>query len=93
MDSLHQLISGVFSLICACALGYIVLSRRIREGLIVKIGLIVTTIALLASGMLSIQGTHDLTGLWNASLVMRIGLLIAVLGVVLRFNKHLKAKP
>ena len=93
MDALHQLISGVFSLICACALGYLVLNQRIHEGFIIKTGLITMVVSLLASGMLAVYGTHDLTGLWNAALVMRIGLLIAIAGVILRFNQHLKGKP
>lgn len=75
-----QTLSGITSLMCAALIGRIVLNPKVQEGLIIKLGLILMAIGLLASGVITLKGFDTLHGLWNASLMLRIGLLIALLG-------------
>ena len=87
-----QTLSGVTSLLCAVCIGLFVLSRRVNEGPVIKFGLILMTIGLLASGVITLKGFDTLHGLWNASLMLRIGLLVALLGYAWRASFQNKGK-
>ena len=85
-----QTLSGITSLLCAGLLGIIVLTSRIQEGPIIKLGLILMTMGLLASGLITLKGFDTMYGLWNASLMLRIGLLVALLGYRWKMNSKQK---
>lgn len=93
MDALVQLLSGAVSLLCAGALSFIVLSRRVHEGVVIKFGLTLMVMGLLASGLLTLKGFDSLSGLWNAALILRVGLLVVIAGYAWRINQANKGKP
>ena len=82
-----QFLSGTTSVICACLLSSLVLSRKVQEGLPIKLGLILMVVGLMASGLITLKGFDSLEGLWNAALLLRTGLLITVLGVIWKIRK------
>ena len=87
-----QFLSGTTSVACACLLSSLVLSTKIREGLPIKLGLIMMIVGLMASGLITLKGFDDLEGLWNAALLLRTGLLIVVLGVIWRIRTKMEVK-
>ena len=84
-----QTISGITSLICAALISVVVLSDEVQEGPVIKFGLILMIFGLLASGVITLKGFDTLYGLWNASLMTRCGLMLALLGHAwrLKFRK------
>lgn len=88
-----QLLSGASSIVCAGLIASIVLSRNISEGIVIKIGLVMTLLGLLASGVITLKGFDSMDGLWNAALLLRSGLLIVVLGSIWRIRKHKERHP
>lgn len=89
MDHLTQYVSGLASLFCAGALSFIVLTRRVKEGVVIKAGLVMMIGGLLATGVISIKGFDSARGLWNAALLLRVGLLVVILGYVRRVDKEM----
>ena len=87
-----QTLSGITSLLCALFIGLFVLNHRIDEGPVIKFGLILMTIGLLAGGVITLKGFDTLHGLWNASLMLRVGLLVALLGYSWRAGCKNKGK-
>lgn len=90
VDLLNQHLAGLTSFACAAALSFIVLTRRIKEGVIIKAGLILMIAALLASGCMSYDLTVSLRDIWNATMLLRVGLLMVLIGYVLRVNQEEK---
>lgn len=90
MDLLIQNLSGFTSLLCAAALSFIVLTRRVREGVVIKSGLVMMIGALLATGIMSIKGLDSARGFWNASMLLRVGMLLVILGYVRRVDAEMK---
>lgn len=90
MDLLIQHLSGVISLLCAGALSFIVLTKRVKEGVVIKLGLVMMIGALLATGIMSLKGFDSLRGLWNASILLRVGMLLTILGYMRRVDLEMK---
>ena len=88
MSDLFGYLAGVPSFLSAAILSAIVLTRHIREGLIVKAGLIMMIGALLATGCLSYEAQPALKGLWNSSLLLISGLVVVLLGLIWKFYIH-----
>ena len=86
MTETVQLLSGITSLVCAALISVVVLGRRVHEGPVIKFGLILMTVGLLGSGVISLKGFDTMQGLWNSSLLLRSGLLIALVGYAWRVN-------
>lgn len=81
-------VTAIISLVLAAALTYIVLTNKIDEGPIIKTGLVLAIGGLLATAALVFatidDGAARMFGLWNATLLARIGMLVAVVGFLAR---------
>ncbi len=75
-----QTLHAVASLMCAAMLAVVVLDPRIREGFTIKLGLVLMVVGLAASGFITLKGFDTDQGLWNASLLLRSGLLLVIGG-------------
>lgn len=77
----HNILNGFVSLIAASVLAYVVLSTRWDEGLLVKSGLIVMILSLLATAALTLMGgPPNWAALWNAGTALRCGIVTVVVG-------------
>lgn len=89
--SLSYYLNALSSLVAAVALTLFVLSPRVQEGLVVKLGLGLMTFGLAATSVLILL--HPETdaslweGLWNAGLLTRVGLVIVVAGYWLKTRR------
>lgn len=92
MSDIAQTLSGVTSLLCAALIGLVVLSHRVREGPVIKLGLILMVMGLLASGVIALKGFDTAHGMLNAGLLMRCGLLVALLGYSWRVDFQQREK-
>lgn len=79
-------LNGIVCLLAAVPLGIVMLSPRVVEGLICKIGLALLILGLLATAALTLLPVpHNFEeqmwiGLWNAGLLTRGGLLLICVG-------------
>lgn len=78
------IINGVFSVLAALSLSYVVLHPSIREGLILKAGLIVMILSLGASAAATVEMSMDAA--FNAGLALRIGIVIVCVGYALKYR-------
>ncbi len=84
MDEWMRNANGWASLACAAGLAYVVLSRKVDEGLVVKVGLVIMILGLLATAALTLGSAESWRGLWNAGFCTRAGLLVVIVGIALR---------
>lgn len=82
-----QLANGLVSLLAAALLSGLILNPRISEGVIVKVGLLGMTWGLIGTAYLTLSASQNWGTLWNAGLVLRIGLCIVCLGMWWRARK------
>ena len=83
MDLLH-LANAAACVVAALVLSLIVLHPHIKEGLIVKAGLIAMVIGLSATAALVFSGSMNWPGYWRAGFVLRAGLAVACVGVLIK---------
>ena len=93
MDTSIQMLTGWLSFVCVLAVSAVVLSAHIREGLVIKIGLIMMAIGLFSSGVITLKGFDSLNSLWHAAFLMRVGLLITSAGYGWHLLATRKTKP
>lgn len=79
-----QMISVLSSMFVVAVLVTVILRHDIKEGVVIKIGLIFVVMSLLASLFLSMQEHAPAQGWVNAGLSLRVGLAITCLGIVWR---------
>lgn len=79
-----QMISVLSSMFVVAVLAVVVLRQDIREGLVIKVGLIFVCMSLLANLFLSMQDHAPVQGWVNAGLALRVGLAITCAGIVWR---------
>ena len=82
-----QLANGLVSLLAAAMLAGLILNPRINEGLIVKVGLLGMMWGLIGTAYLTLSASDNWEAVWNAGLVLRIGLCIVCLGMWWRARK------
>ena len=82
-----QVANGLVSLLAAAMLAGLILNPRINEGLIVKIGLLGMMWGLIGTAYLTLSASNNWEAVWNAGLVLRIGLCIVCLGMWWRARK------
>lgn len=82
-----QIANGLVSLLAAAMLAGLILNPRINEGLIVKIGLLGMMWGLIGTAYLTLSASENWEAVWNAGLVLRIGLCIVCLGMWWRARK------
>lgn len=85
MDVLHYL-NGWAALACCIGFGYIAWTNKIKEGLIIKVGLSLVSIGSLVTALLILRDYETFRGLLNAGFVTRCGMLLVLVGVVLRIR-------
>lgn len=76
-----QLANGLVSLLAAAMLAGLILNPRINEGIVVKIGLLGMTWGLIGTAYLTLSASQNWEAVWNAGLVLRIGLCIVCAGM------------
>ncbi len=82
MDAFTSAANAFAALLLACICAWAILSPRVRDGVVIKLGLILmaigylVTVAQLADGM----DCSDLQGLARSELLTRVGLLIVAAG-------------
>ena len=84
-----QTLNGLSSFICAVILAGVVLSPRVKDGVIIKAGLIAMIGSFLITAMLSFENSRNWDAYAVANLINRGGLVVAGLGVWLRLHKFL----
>ena len=76
--------NGIASLGGVLVLGYIVLNERIKEGVVIKTGLVLMIFSLAATAVHALFNTGNWTALWAAGFTLRLGMLVVGLGFWLR---------
>lgn len=90
MESFHFL-NAFFSILGAGGLLYVVMSQRINEGIVIKLGLMLIISGLLVTASLILftpKYVNVWDGLWNAGLVTRIGICMCVYGYGYRVRER-----
>lgn len=87
MDETLYLVAGWLSLFAAAGLGYVVLTERIQEGVVIKAGLICMVLGLLATAALTLRGMDSWRGLFHAGIALRGGLCLVIAGYWLKRHK------
>ena len=82
-----QLANGLVSLLAAAMLAGLILNPRINEGVVVKIGLLGMTWGLIGTAYLTLSASQNWEAVWNAGLVLRIGLCVVCVGMWWRARK------
>jgi len=82
-----QLANGLVSLLAAAMLAGLILNPRINEGIVVKIGLLGMTWGLIGTAYLTLSASQNWEAVWNAGLVLRIGLCVVCVGMWWRSRK------
>ena len=82
-----QVANGLVSLLAAAMLAGLILNPRINEGIVVKIGLLGMTWGLIGTAYLTLSASQNWEAVWNAGLVLRIGLCIVCFGTWWRSRK------
>lgn len=82
-----QLANGLVSLLAAAMLAGLILNPRINEGIVVKIGLLGMTWGLIGAAYLALSASQNWEAVWNAGLVLRIGLCVVCVGMWWRSRK------
>ena len=82
-----QLANGIISLLAAALLTGLILNPTIKEGLFVKIGLMAMVWGLIGTAYLTMSESQNWGAVWNAGLLLRIGLCIVCVGMWWRARK------
>lgn len=80
MSEFEQNMICALSFVCAGALSVVILHRGIKEGVVIKCGLVLMALALYASGALTFSYLHSVVGLWRATVMLQVGLAIVIAG-------------
>ena len=84
MNELHHTLNALASLIAAAGLSYVVLSSRVKEGLVIKAGLVAMIFGLLGTAYFVLSGIESWRALWWCGFLLRGGLAVVIMGYLLR---------
>jgi len=84
---MQAILNGVLSVAAAGTLTYVVMSPRIDEGGLIKVGLMAMILSLIVSAMYSFSDLPFMAA-YNAALVLRGGIVVVCLGYYLKFKRH-----
>lgn len=87
MTTPMHLANGLVSLIAAALLAGLVLNPKINEGVIVKVGLMAMIWGLIGTAYLTLSESEKWDALWNAGLLLRVGLCVVCVGMWWRARK------
>lgn len=82
-----QLANGIISLLAAALLTGLILNPTIKEGLFVKVGLMAMVWGLIGTAYLTLSESDNWDAVWNAGLLLRVGLCIVCVGMWWRARK------
>ena len=82
-----QAANGLVSIVAAALLTGLVLNPSIKEGVTVKMGLMLMIWGLIGTAYLTLSASENWDAVWNAGLVLRVGLCIVCLGMWWRARK------
>lgn len=89
MSDLQQ-INGLASLLCALVLSGLVLNPRVKDGVVIKVGLLAMIGSFLVTAMLTYEQSRDWDAYAMANLMNRVGLLVAGGGVIWKLKKFVR---
>ena len=84
-------LNGILSVLAAGALTYVVMSPRINEGGVTKLGMVAMILSLIVSGAYSFPalfGEVEPATAYNAALVLRGGIVVVCIGYWLKFKRR-----
>lgn len=90
MDPWH-IASGAACLVAAIVLSIIVLHPGIKEGPLVKAGLVAMILSLCATAALTLTGSENWPGYWRSAFTLRVGLAVSCIGILLKAHSIGKA--
>lgn len=82
-----QIANGLVSLLAASLLTGLVLNHSIREGVVVKVGLMAMIWGLIGTSYLTLSASENWDAVWNAGLILRTGLCVTCVGMWWRSRK------
>ena len=82
-----QIANGLVSLLAAAMLTGLILNPNIHEGVTVKLGLMLMVWGLVGTAYLTLSASENWGAVWNAGLLLRIGLCIVCTGMWWRARK------
>lgn len=85
-----QILNGLASLLCAVVLSAVVLSDRVKDGVVIKAGLIAMIGSFIVTAMLTFEQSRDWEAYAHAHLINRVGLLIACGGALWRLRAFMR---
>lgn len=85
-----QTLNGLASFLCAVVLGGIVLSPKVKDGVVIKAGLIAMIGSFVVTAMLIFEQSRNWDAYAMANLINRVGLVVALLGVWWRLHAFVK---
>lgn len=85
-----QMLNGLASFLCAIVLSGLVLSDRVKDGVVVKAGLIAMIGSFIVTAMLTFEQSRDWQAYAHAHLINRIGLLVACGGLLWRLRAFVR---
>ena len=85
-----QLLNGWASVLCALVLSAVVLSNRVKDGVVIKAGLIAMIGSFIVTAMLTLEHSRDWEAYAHAHLINRVGLLIACAGALWRIRAFMR---
>ncbi len=85
MDQLIAYFNSAASAILACVIGWAILSHRVKDGVVIKIGLIVMCTGFVGTSYLLLDGVcmEDAYGLNRAEALVHVGMVIVLIGYAL----------
>lgn len=87
MDSLLTMFNATVAATLAAALGAIVLHPRVREGLVMRCGLVLMALGFAAMAVALVDSTPDLVSLGRAVALIHAGLVTALAGFLWSFKR------
>lgn len=82
-----QVANGLVSLLAASLLTGLVLNPSIREGVVVKVGLMAMIWGLIGTAYLTLSASDNWDAVWHAGLVLRSGMCVTCIGMWWRLRK------
>lgn len=89
MSDLQQM-NGFASLLCALILSSLVLNPRVKDGVVIKAGLIAMIGSFIVTAMLTYENSRNWDAYALANLMNRVGLMVACGGVLLKLRKFVR---
>ena len=85
-----QFLNAAFSILCAVTLSVIVFRTDIKEGPVLKVGLVGMIFSHLITAMLVFEGSQNLDAYSLTGVINRIGVLLVVVGLIGRAVNYAK---